>query len=117
VWDEQEYEKLRGYDAPTGEQPQKPWLCHSSVTPMTDPRLCAGWCGCHDGEHLLALRVAEARGTLTPGVIKAAIEYVSPVPLFSSGKEAADHGMADFHRPGREAIEAIAKVRRLRERS
>ncbi|MBS2531563.1 hypothetical protein KGQ20_02130 [Catenulispora sp. NF23] len=117
VWDEVEYEKLRGYDAPTWGQPQKVWICHSSATPTTEQRLCAGWCGCHDGEHLLALRVAAAHETLAPEVIEAAIEYVSPVPLFDSGNEAADHGMADFHWPGRAAIEATAKIRRLRERS
>lgn len=117
VWDEEEYEKLRGYDEPTWKQPPEVWLCHSSATPTTDRRLCAGWCGCHDGEHLMALRVAEAHGTLAPEVIEAAIEYVSPVPLFGSGNEAADHGMADYHRPGRKTIEAIAKVRRLRGRA
>ena len=112
----EEYEKLRGYDAPTWGQPPEVWICHSSAAPQADRRLCAGWCGCHDGEHLLALRVAEAHRTLAPEVIAAAIEYVSPVPLFGSGNDAADHGMADYQRPSPEAIEAIAKVRRLRER-
>lgn len=117
VWDEQEYEKLRDYDGPTWEQPEEVWICHTSAAPTSELRLCAGWCGCHDGEHLLALRVAEAHRTLMPEVIKAAIQYMSPVSLFDSGNEAADHGMADYQQPGREAIEAIAKVRRLRGRS
>ena len=117
VWDVEEYEKLRGYDAPTWAQPAEVWICHSSTGPRTDRRLCAGWAGCHDGEELLALRVAEAHKALSREVIAAAVEYVCPVPLFASGNEAADHGMADIQRPGREAIQAIARVRRLKEHS
>ena len=39
---------------------------------------------------------------------------MSPVPLFTSGAEAAEHGKAEIDTPGRRAAEAIAKITRAR---
>ncbi|MFJ6140117.1 hypothetical protein [Kitasatospora sp. NPDC092286] len=42
------------------------------------------------------------------------VTYVSPVPLFSSGSEAAAHGQADIDRPGPEADRLVDKIIRTR---
>lgn len=39
-----------------------------------------------------------------------AMDYVSPVPLFASGAEAAAHGMRDIDAPGARARRAIMKL-------
>jgi len=107
VWDRAEYEKLRAYDNPVALQPQAPFFCHQ----MTG-HVCAGWAGCGSGHGQLALRIGMARGTIAPS----AAAYESPVPLFASGAEAADHGERDIEDPGTEAREAVAKLTRIRNR-
>lgn len=110
VWHHDEYAKLRRYDAPTGEQPPGVFLCHTAPG-----RVCAGWAGCHDGAHLLALRIAEVSGSMTADGIDATIDYVSPMPLFSSGAEAADHGEAEITAPSPDAVYTMAKITRAME--
>ena len=66
--------------------------CHSQPE-----NLCAGWVGCHDMDHNLAVRLQAA------DVDPAVFEYESPVPLFASGAEAAEHGKRDLEAPGPEA--------------
>ncbi|WP_336794377.1 DUF6283 family protein [Gordonia malaquae] len=39
VWAESEYEKLRAYDAPTGEQPVRLFLCHQYDGVSEDARV------------------------------------------------------------------------------
>lgn len=97
IWDASEYAKLPPYDGETWEQPPAPFLCHRN-----DGHLCAGWVGCHDTDHLLALRLVR--------VDPATFDYVSPVPLFGSGREAAAHGLSGINRPDRRARRAIAKL-------
>jgi hypothetical protein len=109
IWAAEEYAKLRRYDAPTGEQPPQVFLCHTAPG-----RVCAGWAGCHDGAHLLALRFAAMTGSMSPVDIDATIGYVSPVLLFGSGGEAADHGEAEIAEPGPRAVAAVEKVIRVR---
>ena len=87
VWSEGEYVKLPDYDLATGDQPLGVFCCHQD-----DDRVCSGWAGTHDGEHLLALRMAQAGRQMTAEAVEATIEYVSPVPLFESGAEACAHG-------------------------
>jgi hypothetical protein len=41
--------------------------------------------------------------------------YESPVPLFASGNEAADHGEAEIENPSVRARSAIRKITKLRE--
>ncbi|MFE7545794.1 DUF6283 family protein [Streptomyces platensis] len=54
----EEYEKLRRYDADTPNQPTKLFQCHQADGDSDNRRICGGWAGCHEGEDLLALRVA-----------------------------------------------------------
>jgi uncharacterized protein DUF6283 len=77
-------------------------------------RVCAGWAGCHDGNELLALRIAVMQGTMTDEDARAVVDYLSPVSLFVSGAEAADHGMAEIDHPGSRAVAGIAKIKRTR---
>ena len=107
IWAADEYAKLPLFDGETFEQAAAgafaPFSCHSSPE-----LLCAGWVGTHDMAENLALRFAARRG-IDPAVY----DYVSPVPLFGSGAEAAAHGMRDLERPGADALRAAAKLRRI----
>jgi hypothetical protein len=112
VWEAEEYEKLRGYDGQIIEQAaagaRGVFMCHQG-----DGKLCAGWCGCHDMYNTLAARTHA--GSLDDSVWT----YESPVPLFASGSEAADHGEAEIEEPGakaRDAMEKITKVRKARDK-
>ncbi|MGQ5261052.1 DUF6283 family protein [Micromonospora sp. ZYX-F-536] len=104
VWDASEYAKLPAYDAPTALQPGGLFLCHQA-----DGRVCAGWAGCHDTDNLLALRLAALHG-MDPDEVTATRDYVSPVPLFGSGTEAAEHGMAGIDDPDPKARRAIHRL-------
>lgn len=87
VWAASEYAKLAAYDRDTAAQPAEMFLCHQNSPDAAQSRLCAGWAACH-GDQLLALRLAGARRDLPPEVVRAAMDYVSPVPLFDSGAAA-----------------------------
>lgn len=65
------------------------FFCH-----QLDDVLCAGWAGCHDMDNNAAVRMRAHQ------VDPAVYDYVSPVPLFASGAEAAAHGMRDIDAPG-----------------
>lgn len=101
IWDASEYEKLPRYDGETMEQilagATALFFCHQN-----DGHLCAGWVGCHDTNHLAALR-------FNP-VDESVFDYVSPVPLFSSGAEACEHGLGGVDDPGPDAQAAIRKL-------
>lgn len=114
LWAEEEYAKLERYDNETLDQPTAVFLCHQNDKNSTKRRVCAGWAGCHDGDNLLALRVAEINGRITSETAQAVVDYVSPVPLFDSGAEAAEHGRTEIEFPGERARAAIAKVSRKR---
>ncbi|MFD7835646.1 DUF6283 family protein [Streptomyces sp. NPDC059761] len=115
VWSHDEYDKLRLYDGETHEQQSiATFQCHVNDRDSAAARLCAGWCGCHGGEELLALRIAVATGHISAETYRAAVDYVSPVPLFDSGAEAADHGQAEIDYPSAEARIKIDKVARMR---
>ncbi|GGX36468.1 DUF6283 family protein [Streptomyces noursei] len=114
IWAHEEYEKLRRYDASTPDQPTALFQCHQTDGDSAARRICGGWAGCHDGTHLLALRIALLAGQIDASTYQAAAEYVSPVPLFSSGAEAADHGQADINQPTDEARQLIGKIAKVR---
>ncbi|MFA4084311.1 DUF6283 family protein [Mycobacteroides salmoniphilum] len=114
VWHATEYQKLIAYDAPTSEQPTSLFLCHQTDAADQAARLCAGWVGCHGGEELLAIRMGAVTGSLSPEDVQAAFDYVSPVPLFESGRDAAEHGIFEIEDPGGQAITAIEKISRRR---
>jgi hypothetical protein len=99
VWAYHEYEKLRGYDAPTGEQPMASFFCHSH-----EDELCSGWVNVHEqrgnDRALLALRIWPPDAPWTP----------TDVPLFDSGNEAADHGQRDIRNPDADACRTQARL-------
>lgn len=103
IWAAEEYQKLPLYDGETMDQLPALFYCHQQ-----DGKLCAGWVGCHDTDHLLALRFQR----VAPEVY----DYVSPVPLFDSGAEAAAHGMAEIERPRLAARRSIARLSKAKGR-
>jgi hypothetical protein len=102
VWSYDEYEKLRPYDLPTGDQPLAYFACHA-----TPDSICNGWAVCHTNRgnefDLLALRLRGADYSMIPA---------ESVPLFDSGNDAADHGQADITDPSDEAVAAVEKLQR-----
>lgn len=114
VWAASEYAKLPPYDNPTPFQPIGVFMCHQNDMSEPAARVCAGWAGCHDGTGLLALRIAVSRGDMTPEVAEAICDYTTPVALFRSGAEAAEHGMAQIDAPSPDAEQAMVKIIRKR---
>lgn len=109
LWDGSEYDKLPAYDLDTPEQPPAAFFCHQQ-----DGRLCAGWCGTHDMDNSLGLRLAVAMGVLTEEAADAARSYRSPVELWESGQAAAEHGRRDLAAPDDRAVAMMTKLDRLR---
>lgn len=105
VWDESEYQKLPAYDAETMDQPIAVFSCHQG-----EGDVCSGWLAHHDPAELLAVRLGIMQGRLDPSCA----EYSTEVPLFSSGAEAAEHGMAEIDSPDERAVKAIEKITRKR---
>lgn len=102
VWHESEYEKLKLYDGEIEEQQSiASFFCHQD-----DGHACSGWLGHRDPQDLLATRIGISFGKLDPSVM----DYTTTVPLFSSGAEAAEHGMKDIETPTQKAIEVSAKI-------
>ena len=101
VWHPDEYAKLPRYDGGTLQQLLNGgtglFYCHQQ-----DGKLCAGWVGCHDMHEAVAVR-------LTP-IAPEAYDYVSPVPLFAPGAEAAAHGLVGVADPDARALAAIEKL-------
>lgn len=115
IWDPEEYAKLPTYDGSIADQAvagaTTVFCCH------TDPeRLCAGWCGTHDLEENLGIRLAAVAGLLDDEEFWAAVDYESPVALFDSGAEAAAHGLREVERPSERALRAIFLLERRLER-
>ncbi|MFD5624181.1 DUF6283 family protein [Streptomyces yangpuensis] len=115
IWAGNEYEKLRRYDADTPAQPPRVFQCHQTDADNDSRRVCAGWAGCHDGDSLLALRLAVLQGRVDSATYRAVVDYTSPVPLFSSGGEAADHGLTHLDTPADDARHMIDKISRTRQ--
>lgn len=109
VWDASEYAKLPDYDNDTMGQPTSVFLCH-----QVNGRACAGWAGCHDMTHSLGLRFAISTGAVDESTADAILDYTTDVPLFTSGREAADHGMARVQDPDDDAQRAMNKITRRR---
>lgn len=114
VWSQEDYDKLPRFDGPTWSQPPRLFICHQHSGDDDRMRVCGGWAGCHDGDELLALRVAVAQGEITVQTAEAIRDYTSPVPLFASGAEAAAHGRRDLLTPGPEAHHSMDKIVRIR---
>lgn len=118
IWTKAEYDKLREYDAETPFQPPKIFRCHLEEKTSTRAKVCGGWAGCPSGKRmgheLFGPRIAVAEGRISPETLRAIMEYVSPVPLFNSGNEAADHGMRDIDNPGPDAHALMDKIEKSR---
>jgi len=108
IWQASEYDKLPAYDGDTADQvlARATGLFHCHSQPAN---LCAGWVGCHDMTQSFAVRFNSR------DVDPAVYDYVSPVPLFASGAEAAEHGKRDLPRPGPRAQRKIGQLLRRRE--
>lgn len=111
VWSEEEYDKLPQYDQPTFDQPPMVFMCHQQ-----DGRLCAGWTGCHDMEESFGLRIACLNGMVEPEDFDIIRDYMTAVPLFESGAEAAAHGYSEIEQPGIKARKTADKLRRKQQR-
>lgn len=79
-------------------------MCHQA-----DGNLCAGWAGCHGMRDLFAARLHSEK------LHESVWDYKSPVPLFGSGAEAAEHGETDIDWPSPEAEAAVDKITRVRD--
>lgn len=110
VWDVEEYAKLPGYDQDTQEQPPHVFMCHQQ-----NGHLCAGWVAVHDMDNSLGLRLAQSFGMIDPEEATKVLTYTTQVHLFSSGEEAAAHGLHD-RQPGAKAQATITKIKRRRPR-
>lgn len=103
VWHEEEYDKLPAYDGEIIQQLQagatQLFMCH-----QRDGNLCAGWLATHGSDNLLALR-------LTREVLDAQVwGYESPVPVWSSGQEACDHGKREIDAPSAKASRIVDRL-------
>lgn len=105
VWAAEEYQKLPLYDGDIGDQLASGaiglFMCH-----QRDGCLCGGWLATHGPDNLLALRMQP--------VDAAAHDYVSDVPVFASGAEAAAHGLACIKKPPASAQRLMAKLTNLK---
>ncbi|MEU6299270.1 DUF6283 family protein [Streptomyces erythrochromogenes] len=115
IWAAEEYDKLRRYDADTPDQPPRLFQCHQSDAGHDSRRVCAGWAGCHDSDNLLALRLAVLQGHMDSATHQAVADYTSPVTLFPTGNDAADHGLAGLDTPTDHARHMINKISRTRQ--
>jgi hypothetical protein len=111
IWSASEYDNLPLFDGSTAEQAaagaHRVFFCHQRTG-----EVCAGWAGCHDMDENLAIRLS--RENLDIGAIR---RYESPVPLFGSGAEAAEHGKRNIANPSPAAREKVAQLMRLRGRT
>lgn len=107
LWESSEYDKLRLYDGDTSAQAMNGAMgvfqCHQQ-----DGSVCAGWAHVHGTYDNLALRLAMHFDKDID--VDAVVEYTTDVPLFSSGAEAAEHGMRDIEHPGEDAERAMEKL-------
>ncbi|MEU9879009.1 DUF6283 family protein [Streptomyces phaeochromogenes] len=70
IWASEEYANLRRYGAETPDQPAGLFQCHQADADSAVRRVCAGWAGCHEGEELLALRLAVLDGCIDAAAYK-----------------------------------------------
>jgi hypothetical protein len=104
IWAPEEYEKLPAYDGQRMEL--APFHCHQE-TASGVPTYCRGWVSCH-GFDAIAIRLACASGRMDP----AEVERPCHVPLYSTGKEACEAGLAGIRRPTPKALRAIERLQR-----
>lgn len=111
LWEASEYRKLPEYDRDTYDQPPSMFLCHQQ-----DGKACAGWCGVHDMNDSLGLRLAQSMGMVEDP--QPFFDYETDTPLFKTGAEAARHGMTEIADPSPKAkkkIDTLTARQRRRE--
>ncbi len=103
VWSADEYDKLPAYDGEIADQLLSGalglFMCHQQ-----DGNLCAGWVASHGPENLLALRLHGHE------ITDAVWAYQTAVPVWSSGREACDHGKAEIAEPAARARRVIDRL-------
>lgn len=100
TWHPDEYEKLPRYDTNVS---LATFLCHQSAATGVSTA-CRGWLSVH--RESAAARLAVASGKITNA------ERYAPdvVPLYTSGQEARDAGLAGVANPGPRARQAIDRL-------
>ena len=102
VWHPSEYAKLPQYD---DNEAFGIFLCHN-----TQDTVCRGWLNVH--AESVAVRLAVATGKISRDA-----PYMPTVAkLFSSGREAAAHGLRNIKAPDAKAKRTIAKVSKTLQR-
>ena len=76
--------------------------------------MCRGWLDTH-GYNLLAVRLGIIKGDIDAKALGKALDEGPAVPVFASAAEAAKHGRRAIKRPGRKAIEMVAKIEKKRQ--
>jgi hypothetical protein len=106
IWSADEYVKLPKYDGDVIHQLVAGagglFMCHQK-----DGCICGGWLVTHGPDNLAALRIKE----VDPSVW----DYDPGVECFTSGAEAALHGMADIENPSEDAFIKMGGIEKLRE--
>lgn len=105
LWHPDEYAKLPRFDEDADDPHFAEFLCHHT-TPAA-PSLCRGWLSVH--AESVAVRLAVVRGHVRAKDVRARVRAA----LFSTGAEAAAHGLRSVARPGRAAR---AMIRRLEQK-
>lgn len=107
LWSAEEYDKLPLYDREFPVQPRAAFGCHKQTG-----ALCAGWVGCHGADNLLALRFLPIFRAISPIEWTATMDFKPDprVPLFSSGKEAAEHGKRNIDHPDHKTVQRAVKL-------
>lgn len=101
LWHPEEHEKLLKYDLDTIYQPQVLFSCHNEDRTSV---LCRGWFETH-GTDLLAVRLASMTGRLDLSVME-----TCSVKCFSSGRDAAEHGMSQIEKPPEATVRMAEKL-------
>lgn len=105
LWAAEEYAKLPGYDEP--QQAFEVFHCHQELQTGVDT-VCRGWLATHP-------ETAAARLAVLYGYVDDQERYrESPVPLWPTGRAAAEHGLRDLTNPSRRARRMMARLDRAR---
>lgn len=102
IWAPEEYAKLPPYDDNLA---WGTFLCHLTTSTGVET-VCRGWLAVH--AESVAARLAVLRGELTNEQRYAPVD----VPLYSSGAEACEAGMAGVPEPDEAAKAAVARLLR-----
>lgn len=104
LWDVSEYDKLPAYDGSILDQLMAKGASSLFDCHQRDGNLCAGWLAAHGTDNLLALRIHGDK------VDDSVFGFSSPVPVFGSGREAAEHGKREIRKPSARARRMINRI-------